>query len=200
MVKEVVKMLADVLQDVFPKEGHLKDGSAYTIRLLQAGDTDSLYTFYQDIPQEDRPFVHYDVSDKSVIESWCKDIHLDTVIPIVAEVGDNIVGEITLHQEQRGWMSHVGEVRIVVHPSFRQQGLGVALMQAVRETALHTGSLEQLNVACMNTQQEAMQLYESTGFVQRVVMPDQVRDPEGGYHDLLIFSCDLRGEEFHGID
>lgn len=193
-------MLEEIFDDEYPKDGTLDDGTHYTVRLLTPDDVSALHTFFQSIPREDRLFLRDDVSDKSVIEDWCQHMDLEMVVPIVAEVDGRIVGEATLHRERRGWMSHVGKIRLVIHPDFRRHGLARTMLHELIEVALHTGSIQQLNSECMDTQKSAIRMCETAGFAKRAVLPDQVRDLAGDLHDLVILSYDLRDEEFHGID
>jgi GNAT superfamily N-acetyltransferase len=193
-------MLDDILEDEFPKEGTLEDGTAYIIRLLTSDDADLLYTFFQGIPREDRMFLRDDVSDKSVIDGWCQEMDYEIVIPIVAEVDGAIACEGSLHRERRGWMSHIGKVRIAVHPDYRRRGIAAVVMQELIEVALHTGSVEQVVSECMVNQEGAIRMCENAGFVQRAVLPDYVRDLEGDRHDLVLLSYALRDGEFYGLD
>lgn len=193
-------MLEEILDDEFPKEITLRDGTSYTIRPLTSGDADQLHAFFQNIPKEDRLFLRDDVSDKSVIDGWCQNLNFDSVIPLVAEIDGQIVGETSLHLERRRWMSHIGRARLVVHPDFRRKGLALSMMGEIIEVALHTGVVEQVVSECMETQVGAIRMCEQAGFIQRAVMPKFVRDLAGDRHDLVVLSYTLREEEFHGID
>ena len=146
-------------------------------------------------------FLRDNVRDKSVIEGWCRNMDFEHVIPVLALVGDKIVAEISLHLERHGWKSHIGKLRLVVHKDFRRQGLAVEMVKEIIEIALHTGSLEQLNAECMvDTQQGAIRMLELLGFIQRAILPGQVKDIEGRTHDLTLLSYELRDQEFHAID
>jgi RimJ/RimL family protein N-acetyltransferase len=194
-------MFDEILAEEYPKQITLKNSAEVTIRLLSSGDTDALYQFFQSISRDDRMFLRDNVRDKSVIEGWCRNMDLEHVIPVLALVGDKIVAEASLHRERHGWKSHIGKLRLVVHKDFRRQGLAVEMVKEVIEIALHTGSLEQLNAECMvDTQQGAIRMLELLGFIQRAILPGQVKDIEGRTHDLTLLSYELRDQEFHAID
>jgi len=183
-------MFDEILAEEYPKQITLENSAEVTIRLLSSGDTDALYQFFQSISRDDRMFLRDNVRDKSVIEGWCRNMDLEHVIPILALVG-----------ERHGWKSHIGKLRLVVHKDFRRQGLAVEMVKEVIEIALHTGSLEQLNAECMvDTQQGAIRMLELLGFIQRAILPGQVKDIEGRTHDLTLLSYELRDQEFHAID
>lgn len=194
-------MFDEILAEEYPKQITLKNSAEVTIRLLSSGDTDALYQFFQSISRDDRMFLRDNVRDKSVIEGWCRNMDLEHVIPVLALVGDKIVAEASLHRERHGWKSHIGKLRLVVHKDFRRQGLAVEMVKEIIEIALHTGSLEQLNAECMvDTQQGAIRMLELLGFIQRAILPGQVKDIEGRTHDLTLLSYELRDQEFHAID
>lgn len=192
-------MLHDILAEHYPKDLVLKDGTAVTVRLLNSDDKPLLLEFFRAIPPEDRLFLRDDVSDEAVIEGWCRNIDIDAVLPLIAEAHGRIIASTTLHRERRGWMSHIGKVRAVIHPDYRRKGLAGTMLKELIEIALHTG-LGQLNAECMETQQGAIWTLQSVGFLQRAVLPDQVRDLHGDVHDLIILAYDLRDQEFHGLD
>ena len=195
-------MLQEILAQEYPKLETLKDGTRVTIRPLEADDVEALYAFFQSIPRKDRIFLKDDIRDKSIIEGWCSNIDWDVVIPIVAIVDGEIVAEVSLHRERRGWKSHIGKLRLVVHPDFRRQGLAVEMINELIAVALHTGSIEQLNAECMvDVQRGAILLLQLVGFVQRAILPGQVRDIEGSVHDLALLSYTLRDQEdFPALD
>jgi GNAT superfamily N-acetyltransferase len=66
------------------------------------------------------------VSKREVIEAWARELDYEKVLPLLAVVGDNIVGDATLHRRKAGWTSHVGKVRIVIDKDYRGKGLGTA--------------------------------------------------------------------------
>ena len=76
------------------------------------------------------------------------------------------------------------------------------MVNEVISVALHTGSIEQLNAECMvDAQRGAILLLQLVGFVQRALLPDQVRDIEGSLHDLALLSYTLRDQEdFPALD
>lgn len=192
-------MIEDAL-DEYPKEGILKDGTRYTIRLLRRRDSQILYDFFRSIPREERLFLPEDVSDKSVIDGWCRFMDIDREVPIVAEVEGRLVGYATLFQAQQRWLRHVGKVTVITHPDYRRRGLALIALNEITNLALHTGHLELLCVECMESQKGNIWMFENAGFIQRGVLIKQARDLDGEDHDLIILARKLRDQEFHGID
>lgn len=193
-------MLEEILDDQYPIQGTMKNGAPYTIRLLRSYDVSLLYHFFSEIPRGDRLFFRDDVQDRGVVENWCANINLDVAVPLIVEVGGDIVGEASLHREPRGWKSHIGRVRLVIHPNYRRQGLSLVLLREIIKIALHAGSLERLMAECMETQIGAIRMFESAGFVPQATLEGHVRDIEGRSHNLTILTYDLRDQEYFAAD
>jgi GNAT superfamily N-acetyltransferase len=102
-------------------------------------DADKLYAFFSRVPREDRLFLRDDVSIRDVIDSWTQELDYRKVLPLVAEVGGNIVGDATLHRRKFGWTSHVGKVRLVIDKDYRGKGLGTVLIEELIDIAKKAG-------------------------------------------------------------
>ena len=193
-------MLEDALDEQYPKDGRLKNEVPFSVRLLTRRDSHLLYGFFKNIPREDRLFMPDDVTDKTIVEMLCKQIDLDREVPLIAEAEGQIAGYAALYLEPERWMHHVGRVNVIVHPGYRRQGLALELLNEITNLALHTGYLEELYTRCMDSQEGAIWMFENAGFVPRGMLPNQVRDLDGGIHDLVILARKLRDQEFFGLD
>ena len=91
-----------------------------------------------------------------------------------------------------GSVHHVGDVRVIVQPDRRGQGLGQAL---IREGLALAGSLglEKLTVEIMSTNAAAESMFAAVGFTREAVLRDQVEDGDGHYQDLVLLSLWLDG-------
>ncbi len=188
-------MLHTLLESRYPKQVTVKDGSVYTLRPLLPTDRERLWEFFRAIPEEDRMFLKHDVSREETIIQWCTHIDYEKVLPILALADDRVAADATLHQDRDGWQSHIGTVRIVVHPDHRGKGLAKALIREIMEVAAFTG-LDHLEAECLADQERMQRLFESLGFCELFRLPNRVRDRKMQYHDLLILSYDLRPEGF----
>lgn len=194
-------MLDEILDDIYPRKVKLRDRREATLRLLRPEDEHTLYTFFQQIPREDRLFLRDDITDSNIIRQWCQNIDFSHVVPIVVDIDGRIAAQATLHQEKRGWTSHIGLIRVVVHPDYRRLGIAAILVDEIEEISLHAG-LARLNAECMIEQTQAITAFQNAGFIQLAVIPDQVHDLHGHSHDLVILGYDLRADQemFPGID
>lgn len=187
-------MLRDLLKARYPKYATLRDGSVVVTRPLVPTDEKALLTFFRGIPAEDRVFLKDDVTKTEVIAAWCRDLDYERVLPLVAEVGGDLVADATLHQRRAGWMRHVARVRVVIAPAYRGKGLGTQLINELIALAEET-DLEKMDVELMADQKAAIAAFQTLGFVQVAVFPDHVKDLTGKKHDLMVLVRDLTPRE-----
>lgn len=177
----------------YPKTVRIQTGTDITVRPMVKEDADRLYAFFNRVPIGDRVFLRDDVSKREVIDAWARDLDYERVFPLLAEVGDNIVGDATLHRRGRGWASHVGKMRILVDIDYRDKGLGTILILEVITLAKKAG-LERLVVEIMDSQKVALDAFKNLGFEKEAVLAKFVKDQEGREHDLVVMVRNLVGE------
>ncbi len=170
----------------------LKDGSKITIRPMLKSDGNKLYDFFIHIPEEDREFLRHDVSDKKLIDKWCKELDYDKVLPLLAlDKDDKIIGDASLHSESYGWTRHVGEIRIVVSRLYRGKGLGFALSREIFLVALEK-KLSKLIAEMAAEQKGAINVFEKLGFVKEAQLKNHIINHKGFTHDLVIMTNDVK--------
>src|SRR5436305_8855929 len=104
------------------------------IREMEEGDEPAVERFVSRIPERDRTFFKEDVRDPGVIKTWTR----PGAAYSLAVEGDEVIGTasvVPLH----GWSSHVGEVRVIVDPAHRGNGVGRALARQAVVDALGLG-------------------------------------------------------------
>lgn len=178
---------------VYPKKVRLQSGTSVTIRPMVKEDADKLYAFFSRVPREDRLFLRDDVSIRDVIDSWTQELDYRKVLPLVAEVGGNIVGDATLHRRTFGWTSHVGKVRLVIDKDYRGKGLGTILIEELIDIAKKAG-LEQLVAELMSDQTGALSAFKGLGFEKEAVFFNYVKDQMGEERNLVVMIKNLRIE------
>ncbi len=92
--------------------------------------------------------------------------------------------------EASAGMAHVARMGMAVAKAFRGRGIGRRLMEAVIEKARRRG-LEKIELSVYSTNQAAVALYESAGFV---VEGKKLRGRlvDGTYDDILLMGLFLR--------
>jgi len=178
---------------VYPKKVRLQSGTSVTIRPMVKEDADKLYAFFSRVPREDRLFLRDDVSIRDVIDSWTQELDYEKVLPLVAEVGGNIVGDATLHRRKFGWTSHVGKVRLVIDKDYRGKGLGTVLIEELIDIAKKAG-LEQLVAELISDQTGALSAFKRLGFEKEAVFFNYVKDQTGEERNLVVMIKNLRFE------
>jgi ribosomal protein S18 acetylase RimI-like enzyme len=86
-----------------------------------------------------------------------------------------------------GWSDHVGDVRLVVDPAHRGQGLGRTLARWALLQAIDCG-LTKLTVEVVAEQDGAVAMFTGLGFQAEGLLRDHVRDRDGELRDLVLLS------------
>ena len=192
-------MLEVVLEERFPKPAKLDEGTRIILRPLIPQDEPALIEFFHSIPDEDISYLRDDIKDTQVIKKWCQSLDYEVTLPLIADLKGKIIGDATLHQEKRGWKSHIGTVRVVIHPDYRGKGLATLLVGELVGVALDIG-LVKLDAEFMAEQARPIAVFEKLGFVNMAVLPQHVKDLKGESHDLVIMVYDLRATEHYEAD
>ncbi|MEW6237735.1 MAG: GNAT family N-acetyltransferase [Candidatus Omnitrophota bacterium] len=174
----------------YPKNAVLRDNQKVVIRQMVKEDEKELYEFFRAIGPEEAPYLKEDVTDPKVIHRWAETLDYDHVIPILAVSNGKIVGDATLHRNKFGWSRHVGEIRIVTHPSFRRKGLGTLLAREIFFLALKL-KLDKVVAQMLEEQKSAVQVFTRLGFAEEALLKEQVIDIRGNKHNLLIMSQNI---------
>jgi L-amino acid N-acyltransferase YncA len=162
------------------------DGAQMTIRPMVPEDQDALLDFFRRIPPSDRFYLKEDVTDPAIIARWVQTLDYSRVLPLLAFLDGTIVGDGTLHHRRAGARQHIGEVRVVVAPAYRNRGVGRGLLHKLIDIAGDKGLKKLMFEVVTDTEQAARHTAQVLGFVPVAVLPAQVRDVCGAAHDLLI--------------
>ena len=159
-------------------------------RLMSRADEAAVLDFARALPSHDLLFLPRNISEPKVLSAWIAEIERGQITSLLAMRGDEVVGCSAVVRDPHSWSPHVGEIRMVLSPSARGQGVGRALSQETFALALEAG-LEKLTVQMTVDQRGAMTLFESLGFRAEGLLRDQVRDVHGKTHDIVVFGHDV---------
>jgi len=157
-------------------------------RPIAAGDEPALLRFFARIPEADRTFLKEDVDDPAIMAAWARPGGARTIAVDAGEVVGS-VAVVPLH----GWSSHVGEVRLVVDPAARGQGVGRELARHAVHDAVELG-LAKLVVEVIADQTGLIAMFVALGFDAEALLADHVRDRNGQIRDLLVLSNDVESQ------
>jgi ribosomal protein S18 acetylase RimI-like enzyme len=153
-----------------------------TIVSLGVEHVERLLRLFDALPEGDMTFIKENV-DRDSAASWvqgrgCRWVALD---------GDGAVIGIVAVLPLLGWSDHVGEIRLVVHPDRRGEGIGRALARHALREAVDMG-LSKLLVEVVAQQESAVAMFTALGFEGEALLRDQIRDRSGKPGDLLMLA------------
>lgn len=85
---------------------------------------------------------------------------------IVAESRGQIVGTIVFRSKSTKRLSHTGSFTAMVKKEYRNQGIGKLLIKELLNWAEHNTLIEKVSLGVLSTNQRAIELYKSMGFVE----------------------------------
>lgn len=156
------------------------------IRSLSAQDRGALEHFLGRMPEGDRTFFKEVVDDPSVVDAW---LSAPTGRWLAVAAGE-VVGYVAV-VPLVGWSSHVGEIRLLVDPSHRGEGVGTALARFALVQALRSG-LSKLVVEVLADQEFTIEMFRSLGFAPEALLTGHVRDRDDRLQDLMILGHSAR--------
>jgi L-amino acid N-acyltransferase YncA len=178
--------------ETYPKHFMLRDGTEVTLRPLVEEDQSRLLEFFRRVPEGERYYLKENVASPEVIQDWTSNLDYRRVIPIIALTGDKIVADATLHRSHSRARYHIGEIRIVVDPNYREVGLGRRLIQELLDIAAMLGLHKVIFELVAQREKAAIAVAGSVGFREVAVLKAWVRDILGEYQDLVIMEMPLK--------
>ncbi|MGA2111947.1 MAG: GNAT family N-acetyltransferase [Anaerolineales bacterium] len=155
----------------------LRDGARVLLRPLVPEDKQALLNLFSTVTSEERRSMRTDVRNPSLVEGWVDSIDYNTVLPLVAVVGERIVGDATL-RFGHGPARHRAEVRIFLAKDFRTRGLGNRMLQALIEIAKKRDLLI-LEAEILQDQPSFIKAFQTQGFQTEAMLQDYFMAPDG---------------------
>jgi GNAT superfamily N-acetyltransferase len=167
----------DLCRRAVPDDGSGRRGLGARLRAKAAGARDLL-------------FLPRNISEPKVLAAWVKEIERGSITSLLAVKSGRVVGCGTIVRDPHSWSPHVGEIRNVVSPDVRGQGVGRALSQETFALALSVG-LEKLLVQMTVDHTGAIAIFEGPGFKAEALLHAHVRDLTGKKHDIVVLAHDV---------
>ena len=176
----------------YPAVRLARDGTEMTVRPLVPDDKQALIEFFSGMPEEERFYLKDDVTSSSVIDQWIERMDYSHVLPLVATMDGKIIADSTLHHGRAGARKHTAEIRVLVHPQRRDQGVARTLLRELTQIASDRG-LEKLGFEVVaGIEESARHIAQIVGFVPIGSLRNHVRDIDGTAHDLVILELDVK--------
>jgi len=175
----------------YPKELSLRDGSKVIVRPLQKDDEAALLEFFLGIPEEERFFLKEDVTSPRVIKAWVEGLDYRRALPLLALADNKVVADAVLIRRRGNARSHIGEIRVVVTPAYRNRGLGSALMRELCDIADDAELEKVMFEVVAEKEADALQAAEALGFIRIGSIEGGARDQKGHPYDIILLAMPL---------
>jgi RimJ/RimL family protein N-acetyltransferase len=176
--------------DDYPKTIELKDGKKVTLQVMTNDDLEAVIAFFQSLPEEDRLYLRSDTGNPENVRRRFGNLNYENMFPILVMFEGEIAGIATLFRAGFGWMRNLGEIRVVIAPSFQRKGLARILIRELFFQALNK-NLYKLQLEFMDTQESARIAAEHMGFHKEAILRKHVTDINGIRRDLIIMTLDV---------
>lgn len=162
----------------------LPDGLRVLLRPLTPKDRDALVALFATLPPSETQYFRSNITDHQVVAAWAEKPDYASIFPLVAVVGERIVGNSTLHLG-KGYTRHIAQIRIFLLKEYRRHGIGTAMIRAQVEIARKLG-LHQLIAEVVESQPQVIHAFERLGFERQFVWKDMFMTPEGETLDMVV--------------
>jgi len=105
---------------------------------------------------------------------------------IVAESRGQIVGMIVFRSKSTKRLSHTRSFTAMVKKEYRNQGIGKLLIKELLNWAEHNTLIEKVSLGVLSTNQRAIELYKSMGFVEEGRKIKKVKFSDDLYVDDIL--------------
>ena len=151
------------------------------IREPSAQDLDALLAFFARVPESERTFFKGAVLDRALSRAGCGDRGRRAARARRRRHG----GGLRRGDPAHGLVGPRRDLRLVVDPAHRGQGLGRALARWALLQAIDCG-LSKLTVEVVAEQDGAVAMFTALGFQAEALLRDHVRDRDGELRDLVL--------------
>ena len=105
---------------------------------------------------------------------------------VAAEADGTVVGWIAFQTSPRSRLAHTGSIGMMIEPSYRNRGIGKALIVNVLDWAAENPLIEKVCLGVLSTNERAIRLYESLGFMEEGRKVKDIKFSEDRYADDVL--------------
>jgi RimJ/RimL family protein N-acetyltransferase len=167
----------------------LPDGSRLLLRPLQKQDRQALIDLFTRASTEDLKWFRSDVSRPEVVDSWVDNLDYRRVFPLVAYLGDELIGDATLHFGRHHHIHHAF-LRIFLDSAYRRRGIGTIMLQTLIDVSRQVG-LKRLYAEVVASQIQVIKAFKDLGFYQEAILEDYFITEDGEMMDVAILVLPL---------
>ena len=154
------------------------------VRALEPRDEDALLALNGAVPREDRAFFKEELTEPAVLRRWLCD---ERAVRLAAVGDDGRLAGVAAVWPGVGRSRHVGDLRLIVAPDRRRQGVGQGLARRALVEALRRG-MWKLTVEVVAEQQRTIDMFLALGFTGEALLRDQLCTDEGERQDVVLLA------------
>jgi len=168
----------------------LRNNHKVKIRHMQPEDTQRSFEFFSSLPEDDRKYLRVDVARWEVVERRINEAAQGRVERLVVLDGEKIVADGALELIGHGWGENIAEIRLIVARSHQRLGVGTLLARELHFLAAEH-KVDRIVARLMRPQVGAHRIMQRLGFHEEFLIPEQVKDQNGEWQDMIIMRCNL---------
>ncbi|MCB2192949.1 MAG: GNAT family N-acetyltransferase [Deltaproteobacteria bacterium] len=172
----------------YPRPLILKSGEEVWLRPVRPEEDDKeMFAFLSRLSADDRWYLDFDATDPETVRYNFINYNPNKVLPIVAtNAKEQIVALATLERRPKGARAHIGRVRVVVQPFYRNQRLGTYLLLDLIQLAVNLGLRVLTAEFIKGIEDNAIRAARRLDFFEQAVVPEYAKDSRGNRYDLAI--------------
>lgn len=126
-------------------------------------------------------------------EEWIKSHTTDEgKILLVAVAQGRLIGSLHFKNGGRRRLAHQGDFGMSVHKEWRERGVGSALVQSLIIWGCANPLIEQIRLSVLATNEAAIRLYTTMGFMLEGRLMNQAKLEDGTYTDLILMARSVK--------
>ncbi|TQR19108.1 GNAT family N-acetyltransferase [Psychrobacillus vulpis] len=148
----------------------VKNKDKFSIRTVCVEDATAILALQREIVDEGEFFIAVSEEYKKTLEEqieWVQNLiknERDTML--IAEIDGEVVGLIVFSTQKLIRLSHTGSITMMIKKEHRSMGVGKLLLKELLAWAEQNPLIEKVCLGVFSTNQRAINLYKSMGFVE----------------------------------
>ena len=173
-----------------------KDGKKFIIRRPDENDAENIINYakalFVSTDQVLTTLEEYTITLQQE-KAWITNSLRDSgTLILIAELDDQVVGLLDFAAKPKKKSSHTGEFGISVHAGHQGIGIGRALVESLLKWARDNSRIEKVFLNVFETNQRAISLYKSLGFIEEGRHIRAIKQATGEYLDILQLYIETR--------
>ena len=161
------------------------------IREANDADHDAIWTILEPIYRDGETYcIPRDISRADALADW----FAAPFTAFVAEIWGHVLGTSHIGANRPGCCSHIANASFATHPEARGKGVARRLAEHAKSWAREQGFRAMQVNFVVSTNEDAVHLWQKTGFEVVGCLPGAFLHPQKGPVDALVMFHDLNGE------